>query len=481
MTLDVLLLISGGLLAILGGGLVLFLSPGPYPSLLASIALASLGLLQFGWARAIYDVLWSTGSTWFELSLAFALPVSLCWVLLSRTLGLGPHPAPLGPWRYYIAAHAVFSLAALLLVTLVPSAAPVELEGGASTFPLRPLGSAMLLGVLLNLVLASASFESTYLSFPRAKRRAFRPGLFAILAGAGYFTYVAVSSLLADRVSVPDLALGAFPVAVLAILLPFSLVRGRLAEARVRREKQPLTRTGSLIISVGALLGVYGVLWLTRATGWSLARGLWVFVALSVTLALAALAISNRLQRRVQRFIDPYLYRRRIDPREIQTRVGEAVGRTHSLAELCRIIPPNTRELLGADPVTLFLSDERQARFTVVASTLDPAPSVAVTAGEPLAVELRRAGRAIRVRGRADDLEFIPIYVENASQIAACMAACAAPITREEELFGFLLCGERGSDPDRRRDLLPLLDTICAGYSSRVEALAREADRIERV
>ena len=75
MTLDVLLLVVGGILGILGGGFVLFLSPGRYPSFLAAAALISLGLLQFGWARAIYDA--SGGQTWFELSLAFAFVLSM--------------------------------------------------------------------------------------------------------------------------------------------------------------------------------------------------------------------------------------------------------------------------------------------------------------------------------------------------------------------------------------------------------------------
>jgi hypothetical protein len=92
----------------------------------------------------------------------------------------------------------------------------------------------------------------------------------------------------------------------------------------------------------------------------------------------------------------------------------------------------------------------------------------------PLAIELRRAGRAIRLRGRPDDLEYIPIYVENAAQLEACDAVCAAPLLVAEEMAGFLLCGERGSDPASRRQLLPLLDLLCARYS---EALTRVSFR----
>jgi len=78
------------------------------------------------------------------------------------------------------------------------------------------------------------------------------------------------------------------------------------------------------------------------------------------------------------------------------------------------------------------------------------------------------------LRGRPDDLEYIPIYVENAAQLEACDAVCAAPLLVDEEMAGFLLCGERGSDPTARRQLLPLLDLLCSRYS---EALTRVSFR----
>ncbi|HKW50567.1 MAG TPA: hypothetical protein VJQ53_02425, partial [Candidatus Eisenbacteria bacterium] len=91
---------------------------------------------------------------------------------------------------------------------------------------------------------------------------------------------------------------------------------------------------------------------------------------------------------------------------------------------------------------------------------------------DPLARELKRTGRSIQLRGRPDDLEFIPIYVENAAQIAACRATSAAPITREEELYAFLLCGEPAGEGIARRPLLPLLDLVCRRYSDHVDRLA---------
>ena len=472
MNLDVLLLISGGLIAILAGGLVAFLAPARYASLLAATALASLGLLQFGWARAIYDLSWSGGGAWFELSLVFALPVSLCWLLLSLTLFRGPYPALPAGWRAYVLALAVFSAAALAFVTLVPSGQAMGILPGMESFPLRSTGSAMVAGILLNLVLSTANFESTYLSLSRAARVAFRPGLLGILLSSGFFAYVSGSSLLGGRVFIRDLSLGALAVACTALLLPITLLRGRIAEVRMSRAGRPVTSTASVTISIGFLTTVSALISITSVTGWSLARAVWMVLVLAGTLGVAALAISNRLQRRFQRLIDPYLYRRRADQHEIMTRVSRTIAGARSIAELTTIIPIATRELVGIEPVTLFVANDRDATFIVIASTIEPAPLVTITAGDPLAVELRRARRAIRLRGRPDDLEFIPIYVENAVQIGACRAECAAPITRDEELFAFLLCGEQPERGHARRRLLPLLDAVCRRYSAHIEALS---------
>lgn len=468
MTLDAVLLLAAGLLAILGGGAILFLGRDRYPSFLAAASLVSLGLLQFGWARTIYDV--TDSEVWFELSLAFALPVSLLWFLTSRSLFRRPGQRQSPVWRVYIVVQALSAIAALLFVGFTPTWVSVSFAEGGVAFPLRHAATAMVVAILLNITLATASFESIYFSLPREVRRGFRPGLLGILFAAACYGYRTISCLTTRSISSADLSLGWVPVSALALLLPFSLIRGRLTEARVRRRVQPVIQTTSLALSAGIIALTAALVWLTHATGWSVARGIWVVFACTAALAIAALTFSNRVNRRVQRLVDPILYRR-IDRREITEHVEGIAGGARDLSELCSLIPGNVRAVLGTDPVTLFLFRGRDARFVVVASTLTPSPDVAVLASEPLATELGRTRRAIHLRGRADDLEYIPIYVENAAQIAACAALCAAPLLRRDELLGFLLCGEQGHSHSVDRPLLPLLDLICRRYSDRLDSL----------
>ncbi len=469
MTLDALLLLAGGILAILGGGAVLLLGRERYTSLVAAMALVSLGLLQFGWARTLYDPFQS--ELWFELSLAFALPVSLLWVLLSRTLCRPAAARPSLFWRVYMGLQALAAVAALLFVGLTPTWVSTGVEKGIVLFPLRHASIIMVVGILLNLSLAAASFESTYLSLPPEPRRAFRPGLLGILIAAAYYGYSTIASLYNGAINSTDIGIGWAPVAALALLLPFSVLGGRLTEINVRRRVHPLTETASLGLSAGVIILAVALLWVTRATGWSIARGVWVLSACAVALGIAALAFSNRVHRRAQRVLDPILSRRAMNRREIAHRVAQAAGSAVTMPDLCRIIPHSVREVVGTDPVTLFLAEPGDSRYIVVASTLEPAPTVAVLASEPLATELDRTRRAIHLRGRRDDLEYIPIYVENSAQITACAALCAAPILRGDELHGILLCGARGSEQEAEGRLLPILDLICRRFSARFDAL----------
>ena len=465
MSLDVLILVAAGAIAILAAGLVLALSPARYPSLLAAISLAMLGVLQFGWARAASPIAGGENRIWFELSLALSVLVSLVWLLLSRTIGLGPRPTPIGYWRYYILLQSLCAAAAVARLAIEPTWEEVRQVGGGLAYGLGPFTALLVVAQLLNLILLTASFESTYFALPAAPRRAFLPGLIGILAWTGYFTYVSVESLVVGAMHVGDLSTGAFAIIDVSVLLPISLIRGRIGEAHVRRGRKPLTRTMSIGLTLAFLLATTGLLWIGRATGWSFARSVWILLGLAGTLSLAALMISNRVQRRVQRWIDPYLYGGALDRSAVEQRADEILVSARSVPDLHALLPSGTEEIVGARPVTLFVASGAGAPFVVAASTLHPAPEISVDAEAPLTTELKRAARAIRLRGRADDLEYIPIYVENAAQLEACEAVCAAPIVVDEELVSFLLCGERGSEPGSQRQLLPLLDLLCERYS----------------
>jgi len=472
MSLDVILLIAGGLVALIAGGLVSFLSPGRLVSLLAGAALALLGLVQFGLARAVYESGPAARWEWFESSLALGLGVSAVWVFLSVSLGRGRGIAAPRAWRAYLMLQAALTLGAIWLVATRHAPAD-SLVVDFAWFPTRPLSRWILGLTLLNLVVAAANFEATHLALPRRQRRAFLPGLIGVLLSAGFYTYLIAASLAGGKVSISDLSIGAVPITLLSLLLSLSLIRGQVAQARVARDRRSFAGTTSLVLAAGFLIGMASLLAIMHAAGLSLGRALWLLVGTGVVLGLMAFTISNRLRRRLQHAFDPVWYDPRVTRRALAARVVAPLEEAATLETLARLIPGNARELAGVDPVTLFLAHAESGSFRAETSTISPEPRVSVGMREPLAIELRRARRPIRLLGRPDDLEYVSIYVENGAQLEACSATCAIPLLGEEELIGFLLCGASGEGVRIRRESLALLHLASRRYAAHVERLAR--------
>ncbi|HEX7078166.1 MAG TPA: hypothetical protein VF363_07085 [Candidatus Eisenbacteria bacterium] len=471
---EVLLLVAGGLAAVLAGTLVLILSPGRLVSFLAAAALALLGVLQFGLARAVWELTEWSRTVWFALALALAIPVTALWLLLALFVGRRGGARGFGLWGPYLMLQTILGLGALAAAVFRRDIDVPQLSRIAPAFPLHGDDRAILYVVLLNLGLVAAQFEATHLSLPRRYRHAFRPALAGVLIAIGFFGYVISTGLLAGSFAIGDIALGSIPVMTVSLLLPLSFIRGRVGEARAMRNRHPVSATTSILIAGGFLFGTSALLWLTHELGLSLGRGLFVLTIAGLLFAVFALAISNRIRRRFQRMLDPLW----ADPRAAGSRLAAGalspLEKARSLRELCDMIPANAREVAGLDPVTLFLARTDPIAFRSVASTLEPGPCVSVLETEPLAVELRRARRPIYLRGRTDDLEYVSIYVENGEQIAACEAACAIPLAGEEDLVGFLLCGADRKRGMVTREALVLLHAASRRYAAHLERLIRQ-------
>jgi hypothetical protein len=472
MSMDLLLLGAGGLIALIAAGIVAILSPGGVVALVAAAALAMLGVLEFSFARAIFDLTMTGRTEWFVNSLALSLPVSSLWVLLSVMLGRTRGSRGIGAWRFYLLLQAAFAVGAAAYVLFRVHAAP---ESPGTVFRLRGVEWAILAAILLNLILMAAKFEATHLSLPPRRRETFRPALLGVLGCSGLLSYLIFSMLATGRVDVGDIGASAAPASLLSFLLAASLIRGRIGEAHAPEDRLPATATTSLLIAAGYVAWTAVLLWLTRSAGMRLAEGLlWITIG-AIVASVVALTVSNRLRRRLDLFLDPVWF----EPRAARRASGKGAehpfdGAT-SIEDLCRLIPENARTVAEVDPVTLFLADHAERCFRAVGSTLRPEPGVVIPDREPLPMELRRARRPIRLTGRSDDLEYVGIYVENAEQIAACAAVCAIPILGDEGLLGFLLCGARGGTRQVHGEELVLLNLASRDYAERLERLQREA------
>lgn len=413
---------------------------------IAALALGLLGLLQFGFARAVSAIGEHGPNIWFDLSLAFGIPVSLTWLLLSLTLGRTSGTAVGRPWRAYVIAQSLFAIYATSRIVLRWGIAPSGPEG---SFAMDATGKWVLIAILCNLIVLVANFESTHLALSPRARRIFRPALLGMYLCTCYFVYVLASSVIFGRVAVSDLSLGVFPIVALAAIVPVALAQRRMAAIQVRPMGGPLVGTVTVLVAAGALLAIFLVVRISAAAGWSMARALWALFGIVVALLLVALSVSNRLRRRFQQTLDPLLFRSAgADLERCRDVAGDLVTAT-TLEEFASTAPCAVRVAAGVEPVTLFLVEADRQVYRASGSTLLRVPSIELREEDALVRMIRRASRGIALRSRPDDLEMIPVYVESGSVLAECGATWAVPLWGEQDFLGFLLCGdpESGQPP----------------------------------
>ncbi len=467
-------LLASAALALASGTSILIWKPNRAVTLLAGAALLLLGLEQVGWARAIAAIPLGERNYWLDLSLICWLPVSLAWLLLSVTLARGTDPQRSAGWRVFVSLQALVSIGMLaLLYRFSPLGRSVIASGAGDAVPVTPFGVVVLAILLLNVSLLSANFESTYVALSARWRRALSPAVLGIIFLFAWCLVFISSSILLGRLSLWDVAKSSIAFGFLALMMPLSLVKRHGVEATVTAQLRPFYETLSFALGCGALLLTIGIVQLSQLSGWSLARAAWVVILGVTLLGLAALAISGKFQLTLRRLLEPYLYTSRFDPEVVWSRLSLELDLTATRQDLCRLIPGRAAAIAGVAPVTIFLTENGASDYTIAGSTLHPPPVERVGPDEPLACELRGSRHAIHLRGRADDLGLIPIYVENAKQIAACEAACAIPLSHRGELLGFLLCGDPEHGREKLAGTLLLLEVVAQMVTTRLTSIER--------
>lgn len=473
MSFVVLALLGSAVLALAAGTAILIWRPNRVVTLLAGGALLLLGLQQLGWARAVGAIPWGERNYWLDLSLVCLLPVSVAWLLLSITLARGIDPAHSLGWRVYVSLQALLSIGMVAALHWFSPLGRLAVGREGESIPLTPFGVAVLAILLLNISMMSANFESTYVALSARWRRAFSPAVLGIIFLLAWFTVFISGSILLGRLSMWDIAKSSIPFGMLSLAVPVSLIRRHGAEAKVTGELRPFYETLSFALGIGALALSIGIVEISRFTDWTLARTAWITILCASLLGMGLLAISGRLQLKLRKLLEPYLYTSRFDPEVVWSRLSHELDATSTREDLCRLIPVRAAHISGVEPVTLFIARNGTSDFTVAGSTLEPTPVERVGPEEPLVRELRASRHAIHLRGRADDLGLIPVYVENAKQIAACEAACAVPLSHRGELLGFILCGDPEHGREKLAATLLLLEVVAQMVTTRLTSLER--------
>jgi hypothetical protein len=172
--------------------------------------------------------------------------------------------------------------------------------------------------------------------------------------------------------------------------------------------------------------------------------------------------MSPRANRAVKRFVDRNFYANRYDYRREWERVSRGITPTARPEDICRQIDVLLRSVFDAERVVVHLRDDRNGGFRRVHPPSPGAPAeggTGVAGGEvagqpgPLAADNRLVRHVDELkaplvfRDIAQDLDLIPVVVENRDTILAMKAAVCAPLHVGDDLVGLLwLSGKRGDE-----------------------------------
>jgi putative PEP-CTERM system histidine kinase len=413
---------------------------------MAAFQAGTLGILQAGapasarmWAGYLAGV--SALASWLWLSLS---------VVLARP----------DPWHQVRNSSAYLTIALLgCLLMFAAAGTPWIIKdvvgtGGGAVITLGAMGKIYLMYLVVVMVAVLMNFERMLRIASATAQRRLRPMFVAFLIGILSDLLVVSGGLLYNGLKVEWLVISAIPMFVAGTVTAMALARRRLSDMSVPVARPviyyssvSLTLAGAFLLTMAVLSKVLPVL----SPEWK--RSVSLAFYLLVGGGGLLLTLSPRANRAVKRFIDRNFYANRYDYRREWERVSGAIIPTSRPEDVCRQIEALVCAVFDAERAAIYLRDDRTpaapgqpGKFrrvygpTTLAAVIEP--------GNPLVVELERLAFPIAFDDLAQDLDLIPIAVENRSIIQAMDAAVCAPLCAGETLVGLLWLSAKRSDED---------------------------------
>jgi hypothetical protein len=353
---------------------------------------------------------------------------------------------------------------------------------------LGALGKIYLMYLVVVMVMVLMNLESMVRGATATAQKRLRPMFFAFVVAILADLLIVSGGLLFSGLRVSWIAAGAVPLFGAGVVASMALARQRLSDMSV-----PVARPVIYYSSVSLTLA--GVFLLTMAVLSKLLPILtpeWKRIA-SVCFYLIAgiggllLTMSPRSNRLVKRFIDRNFYANRYDYRREWERVSRTLTPTARPEDICRQIETLLRAVFETERVVIDLSDERSGGFRRVhpppaGAEPDEKPA-AVSAAATLAVDnslvrlLHEIRAPIVFKDIAQDLDLIPVVVENRPMILELGAALCAPLHVGDDLVGLLWLSAKRNDEDYSFEDVEFLGTMSRQLAADLW-FARVADQL---
>jgi putative PEP-CTERM system histidine kinase len=433
-------------------------------TLLFSSAFLSMAAFQAGALGMLHADTAAAARMWATYLAGVSALASWLWLALSVVLA---RPNPIQQLRQAVAYLALALVGCVTLFFVAGTRYVVQDvvgDSGRAVLMLGGMGKVYLMYLVVVMVAVLMNLESMVRTAPATSQRRLRPLFVAFVIGILADLLLVSAGLLYGGIHVSWIVASAVPMFVSGVITAFALARQRLSDmslpvARpvIYYSSVSLTLAGAFLLTMAALSKVLPIL----TPEWKRAVSLGFY--LLVGGGGLVLTFSPRANRAIKRFIDRNFYANRYDYRREWERVSRAIMPTARPEDICRQIEALLRSVFDTDRVVVHLRDERTGHF----SRLHPAADLPeldrtalVTAENPLVLELDRLRTPLVFRDLAQDLDLIPIVVENRPLIQATRAAVCAPLHVGDTMVGLLWLSEKRSDETYSHEDVEFLGTM---------------------
>ena len=428
-------------------------------TMLFSSAFLAMAAFQAGTLGILHADTAAAARMWATYLAGVSALASWLWLSLSVVMA---RPNPIQQLRH---ASAYLTLALIGCVTLFFVAgtryvvSDVVGRGGPAIIVLGGMGKVYLMYLVVVMVAVLMNLESMVRTAPASAQPRLRPLFAAFVIGILSELLTVSAGLLSGGVQVSWMVASSVPMFLAGVMTAFALARQRLSDMSIPVARPviyyssvSLTLAGAFLLTMAALSKVLPVL----TPEWK--RVVSVGFYLLVGGGGLVLTFSPRANRAIKRFIDRNFYANRYDYRREWERVSRAITPTSRPEDICRQIDGLLKAVFEADRVAIHLRDDRTGDFQRVhppagvpmkaGAAAAPAIAESVRLDNPLVQELDRLRAPIVFRELAQDLDLIPIMVENRPLIQAMSAAVCAPLHVGDTMVGLLWLSDKRSDDD---------------------------------
>lgn len=416
-------------------------------TLLFSASFLSLAAFQAGTLAMLSTEAPGAARTWAGY-LAFGSALT-SWLWLSLSVVL----ARPDPWQQIRNAAAYLALALGGCVAMAVAAGSpfivrdVTGSGGSLVIWLGPMGKIYLMYLVLVMVAVLMNLERMLRTSPASAQRPLRTMFVAFLIGILTELLVVSGGLLSGGIRAVWMAGSAAPLFLAGTVTALALARRRLSDMSVPVARPviyyssvSLTIAGVFLLTMAVLSKVLPVL----SPVWKQAASIGFYVLVGG--GGLVLTLSPRANRAVKRFVDRNFYANRYDYRREWERVSGAIVPTARPEDVCRQIESLVCSVFDAERAAIYLRDDQSGPFRRMHGPYG-LPAV-IEADNPLVLQLERTPRPILFRELSQDLDLLPIAVENRPIVQGLNAEICAPLSAGDVLVGLLWVSEKRSDEE---------------------------------